>query len=276
MTKPQTLRIFGILTLILTIAIYLVVTYAPTPSNSFTSAAAVLTFAGGAAVAIERIIETLWILIGGVVGTYWPLNVITKQVNTMVKDLNTALQPFHESLSKELDLASKHKQEVDAQLSLAKAEVDNLKARFDELMKLTPDNQRIQLLTAAAAQNVSYLHQKHSSAFPSLIHASATANAAISGLQDFLATFKDNPGRRLISIYVGAILGLGIAGIYGIDIFAAASNGSPESTRLSVVLTGISIGLGSSPAHEIIRAVQEYKKERKVANTAKPDLPASP
>jgi hypothetical protein len=33
------------------------------------------------------------------------------------------------------------------------------------------------------------------------------------------------------------------------------------------------IGLGSSPTHEIIRAVQEYKKNRKGENTAKPDQP---
>jgi hypothetical protein len=33
------------------------------------------------------------------------------------------------------------------------------------------------------------------------------------------------------------------------------------------------IGLGSGPTHEVIRAIQEYKKNRKGENTAKPDLP---
>jgi hypothetical protein len=45
---------------------------------------------------------------------------------------------------------------------------------------------------------------------------------------------------------------------------------------LQVILTGLIIGLGSGPTHEVIRAVQEYKKSRKGDNISRPDLPSEP
>ena len=152
-----------------------------------------------------------------------------------------------------------------------------MKARFDELMKLTEGNQRMQLLAAAASQNVTYLHKKYGEAVPDLEQALDTANAAINGLQDFLATFKDNPGRRLLSIYLGMVLGLGIAGVFGLDVFQAVlqTPGEPNNLLVDgrVILTGLMIGLGSNPTHEVIRSLQEYKEGRKGSNIAQPNLP---
>jgi hypothetical protein len=88
-------------------------------------------------------------------------------------------------------------------------------------------------------------------------------------LADVVATFKDNPGRRLISIYVGAVFGLLVSGMLSLDLFAAALQ-RPTATigpswlpHLGIVLTGLVMGLGSNPTHEVIRAVQEFKKSLK-------------
>lgn len=294
MTRNTTLLIGLLATLVLVAVMLLVFNFIiPTdPSgkvvvNSFKDAATTLAFIGGAAVGIERVLEAFWTFMGGVVGTYWPLNVINKQVQTLVVDLDDALKPFHEEALqriKELENAGNATDEGLARLKKAETEIGQLKARFDDIKKLAPDNQRVQLLTAAASQNVALLREKFGDLLTDTDRTVTVANTAIGGLQDFLSTFKDNPGRRLISIYLGAILGLLVAGFFGLDLFAAATSSiSTAATgavftcpRFMVLLTGVIIGLGSNPTHEVIRAIQEFKKGQKGENTSQPDLPSKP
>jgi len=89
-----------------------------------------------------------------------------------------------------------------------------------------------------------------------------------------VATFKDNPGRRLISICAGAILGLIAAWALGLDAFQAAYQappgdvvgGVPPQWQWGIAVTGLLMGLGSTPTHEVIKLVQEVKKSRKTGN----------
>ncbi len=280
MTRNTTLLIALLATLALGAVMLLVDKFiTPETLNSFKDATTTLAFIGGAAVGIERVLEAFWTFMGGVVGTFWPLNVINKQVQTLVVDLDSALKPFHEEALKKIEAlkTAGHKTEEELErLEKAKNEIGALKARFDDLKKLAPDNQRVQLLAAAASQNVAVLKEKFGDLLSDADRATKVAKTAIGGLQDFLATFKDNPGRRLISIYLGAILGLFVAGFFGLDVFAAASGSASKCPKLMVLLTGVIIGLGSNPTHEVIRAIQEFKKGQKGANTSKPDLPPSP
>lgn len=135
----------------------------------------------------------------------------------------------------------------------------NLQARFNELKeKLPPDNERVQLLVTAASPHVDYLRKKYEANLPNLNAAAAIAGTAIDGLQNFIASFKDNPGRRLISIYLGVILGLTVAGYFGLDLFQAVLKDTAQSTNhLNIIITGVVVGLGSNPTHEVIRALQE-------------------
>lgn len=105
---------------------------------------------------------------------------------------------------------------------------------------------------------------------------------ALGGLSDFVASFADNPGRRLISLGLASILGLIVAGAFRLDIFnailAPASGNAPVplhsadhlwflpiaySIYPGVILTGFLLGLGSAPTHEVIRVLQEYKNSQK-------------
>jgi hypothetical protein len=276
MTQKYTWVITGIATAILAIVIVIVALVAPTTNGAFQTSAATLAFITGAAVAIERAIEAGWTVVGGIKGSYWPLNVVGNQVNTLVTNLDTALQPYYQGATDAVETLSKAGQWSQEQITSATTEIEQFKQRFRDLKALAPDNQRIQLLVAAAAQNVAYIEQKYQAHIADFTRVRGIADEAINGLQNFVASFKDNPGRRLIGLYVGVVVGLVVAGLMGLDLIQATLQIPPEKLthpRLDIVLTGAVLGLGSSPTHEVIRAIQEYKKNRKGDNVAKPDEP---
>jgi hypothetical protein len=55
------------------------------------------------------------------------------------------------------------------------------------------------------------------------------SGTALLPMQNFLSSFKDNQGRRLISIFLGAMLGLILVGVFGLDVFQAVLEGAKES-----------------------------------------------
>lgn len=257
---------------LLVLAIAAVFMYAPPSNAGFKDATSALAFVGGAAVAIERIIETGWTFLGAAFGTYWPLGAIQKQVGSLVADLDRSLKPFHDRLKGELDALAKAGTLTMDEVAHGKQEIDRLKTRFDTLSGMGVDNQKVQLLVATASQNVSHLYGKYKGVVEDIDRANAAATSAISGVQSFLVTFKDNPGRRVISMYAGAVMGVGVAGVFGLDLFQAVLEPGPGGLpyqSLRVVLTGLVIGLGSNPTHEVIRAVQEYKKSQKAENATR-------
>ncbi len=275
MTRRTTTVILLIGTAGLVAMMLLVAQAAPTTHAGFRDSANVLAFISGTAIGIERVIELMWTILGGILGTYWPLTTVRNQVNKMVGDLDTSLSLVHQHVADNLKQLEGKPDITKDWLDTAGKEITAFRGRFEGLKGLAPDNQNIQLLVAAASQNVNYLHEKYKTTLPTLKNSADVANEVINSLQNFLATFKDNPGRRLISLYVGAIMGLGVAGIFGLDLFQAVLQ--PDTIKypaLNIILTGLIIGLGSNPTHEVIRAVQEYKKGRKGENISKPDQPS--
>lgn len=278
MTKNAAIWIIVFCSLLLGGAILFVYLMSSNGNNSiFKESAPVLTFIGSAAVAIERLIEAVWTFIGGVAGTYWPLNLINKQVNAMVGELDSAIKPVYEQANAAIDELAKAGKLVGDDIQKAKDEVAALEKRFNQFKNELPqDNERVQLLVATASQHADYLKKKYNEAAPKIDQAKSIADASINGLQNFVASFKDNPGRRLISIFLGVILGLVVAGYFRLDLFQAILTPPtdwPKEHIGYIILTGIVIGLGSSPTHEVIRAVQEYKKSKKGENLSTPDLP---
>jgi hypothetical protein len=281
MTQKQTWLYFLGLSTLLLLGMGLVAYYSPTPNVGFASSAAVLGVITGVAVGIERILEALWTFVGQTKGSCWPMNLVNEQVNKLVSGLDTTLAPFYEKADAAMEELIKKEKWTQTQINAAKKDLDDLKGRMDELKKLAPDSQKVNLLAASAFQGVNYLNTK----YPGLQTATTVANQAITGVSDFMATFKDNPGRRLISIYVGSILGLIVAGAIGLDVFkaametqatAAAAGATAKSPcwQWGVALTGLLMGLGSNPTHEVIRAIQEVKKSRKGDNDPRPDISA--
>ena len=245
-----------------------------------TQAVATVAFITGAAVGIERVIEGFWNLLGSNIGVYWPMTSISKQVHELELELADAMGPFQSTLGTALTQAQATAGQLPAYLTSAQTDMDAMRRRFDDIRAHAPSNQRMQLLAAAASQSVNFLVTKYEAYLPQLRNGVALADTAIGGMQDFLATFKDNPGRRLLSLYLGALLGLVLAYLFKLDVFAAVNTGAtapaplPTSAGLRVAFTGLLIGLGSNPTHEVIQVLQQYKQGRKSENTTKPALPS--
>ncbi len=251
------------------LAVVLITTLVTEPN---TSAVASIAFISGAAIGIERVIEGFWNALGSRIGVYWPMTSISRQVHELELELNDALKPFHGHLSQALGESTA----IPSYLANAQKDLDTMQRRFDDIRTHGPSNQRMQLLAACAAQSVNFLVTKYQTVLPKLSEGVPLANTAISGMQDFLATFKDNPGRRLLSLYLGALLGLGLAAVFKLDVFAVVNGATdlPATAGLRIVLTGLLIGLGSNPTHEVIQLLQEHKKKQRGKNTSNPKLAA--
>jgi hypothetical protein len=129
---------------------------------------------------------------------------------------------------------------------------------------------------AAASRGIGYLEGQ----YPDLQGRAQGFNSAVSQVDEFLNSFNDNPARRLISIYVGAFFGLLLAGVLGLDLIGATLGEDPFGTEnkqpwwdkilpnLGAAVTGLVMGLGASPTHELIKTLQETKKARKAENNA--------
>lgn len=277
-TAQQRWGLLWTLAILILILFFLVALCPVAPNRGFTGTAAVLSMITAVAVGIERIIEAFWTIIGMTKGAFWPLNLINEQVNGMVNNLDDKLRPVYEEAEKAINELAEAEKWTTEKLAEAKKELDELKARTAQLKALAPDNQRVNMIAASAFQSISLLEKK----YPQVVKNAEVAHQAIVGVSDFVATFKDNPGRRLISILLGMILGLLVAGVVRLDVFLAASGSAPgavSETSLfgmtvglywAVAFTGLLMGLGSNPTHEVIRAIQEYKKTRKSDNDPAP------
>jgi ABC-type multidrug transport system fused ATPase/permease subunit len=261
MTPKQTQIFFAVASILLLGAaigaFFIALTYPATALGS----AAVLSIAGATAVGIERIIEAFWTVIGLTKGTFWPV----KQLNGLVGQLDASLDPFFTKARAEIETVATAAGKTADEIAKIKAEFDRvqqeLNARITQLKTVAPDSQQVQLITTATTDAMNFLEAK----YPEIAGVVALANSSVTGVKDFLATFKDNPGRRLISIYMGAFIGLIVATVLKLDLFHAAWGAdplkvSPTGVAFGVAFTGLMMGLGAGPTHEVIRSIQEFKK----------------
>src|SRR5829696_2594514 len=142
MTQERTLVITGLATLLLAVAAAAVAVWAPEAGGQTGDAAAILAFVGAAAIAIERVIECGWTTLGNLRGTFWPLDTVSRQVDQLMTDVDTALRPFHEELEQGLATIAKTNEEFQPKLESAHGEIQKLRQRFDGLKQLPADAQR--------------------------------------------------------------------------------------------------------------------------------------
>lgn len=277
MLSKHAYLLFAGLTVLLLIIFGITSQFSPAPNKGFSSSAAVLSLIAATAVAIERVIEAIWTVVGMTKGAWYPMNLLGQQMEGLLEDLNEKLIPFYQDTNKAIERMKQTSEWSDEQIAAAKGEVVKLTNQIRRLKELAPDSQRANLIAASAFQGISYFEKK----YPELENTALVANQAVTGVADFVATFKDNPARRLISIYFGAILGLMVAGFLGLDVFKAAMETSDSASAAKffpywgVALTGLLMGLGSNPTHEVIRAIQEIKKSRKSGNDPTPNFSIS-
>lgn len=241
------------------------------PNTGFGDAGAVLVFAGLAAVAIERIIEGFWIVAEKYAGKFWPFSDAVKRLNDLTEAMNATIKPA-------IDAASEGIDKTNAQLTEAKNALDQLQnawnTEYEQFKKHLPDNQRVEQLSTIGFQAAGLAQQFSSkAAVPA-----AVAQQAVSGAVDFLATFKDNPAKRMVSSVVGVSLGLMMAGVTGLDLLSAAlaePSATATGSTLGVLISGIVIGLGSGPTHTVISTLSEIRNSRRTQTQALPNVSAA-
>lgn len=265
-----------------TVALLVLWCYPTSASITFKDAAAAATFTTGAAIVIERLIETGWVLVSTTeLGSYWPMSGIAAYAGAMVNGLSAAFKPFVDEADNVLKMANGAVTDATKAAASIKTDVANFETEIQNLQKQgRPGTQQSLLLSAATSQRVQYLQAKYKSVIATVTNAAEVAGTTVNGLQNFVATFKDNPGRRIISLCLGGIMGIATTSVLGLDLFQALAN-DPHLTppagshldffrALHIVFTGLVIGLGAGPTHELIRLIQEAKESRKGTNAAQP------
>lgn len=271
----------------------IVAQFSTAPNKGFADGAAVLAMISLVAVGIERSIEMIWSLVTTFKGAWWPLGEIAAAVDSLVRDTNAAVGPAFDSALEALEAAKKglaagsaELKKLDDEMSAVRAQRDEYDKQVQRISSLAKDNQRVQLLATTAFQAVNRLDTAYGATVPGVRKAFNDASQVATGVSDILAGFKDNPAKQMLSIVIGTFIGLAAAGFVGLDLFAAA--GAPLTVGgwhvgnatlfpfFGVALTGLVLGLGANPTHEVIKYVTEAAKSRRADNVARPDVGAAP
>jgi predicted lipid-binding transport protein (Tim44 family) len=268
---------------------------APTPNKGFAGGAGVLAMISIVAVGIERVIEAIWSFVTSHRSSWWPLSEISDIVDNQVAQLNGAARPVFDAALTELTTLQKsavagsdEAARIGNQLTLIQKQETALIEQITNISKLAKDNQRVALTTTATVQAVNRVDTMVGGTIPTVRAAFNDAVQVATGAVDLVAAFKDNPAKKLISLLLGALLGLLVAGFVGLDLFAAAGAPLPVAgihikvgdfsytlvPYVGVALTGLVLGLGSNPTHQVVSYVTDMAKTRKTAQLGAPDVDA--
>jgi len=138
-------------------------------------------------------------------GTKWPLGPLSDQFTAVVGNLDTTLSPFYKEADAALQRVAQAQSWTQARLEEARQELGQVQAQVTQIRSLAPDSQQVELVATSAAQVVEYIKNKYQD--PQLAAAAKMATDSLDSINDLVASFKENPGRRLISIYLGSFLG---------------------------------------------------------------------
>lgn len=269
------LRFWGIVVGILVVSSVVGFLVAPESNAGFADAAAVIAFATMAAVGIERVLEICWTLIDQArsLGAYWPMSVILPQIVAIESQTNTLLNPLFAQAKSALDTAKAGATgpaltQIEAHLSQLETTRTLMLARVEQATSLAPGSARIANVSAAATA----MSDEMEAALNTVGTATATVQIELEKVRlaadnalGIIATFGDNPARRIGSLLVGAALGALVAGAVGINLFAAILDDGSNSLlqgRLGILVTGLIVGLGTGPTHELVKSLESSKKAR--------------
>lgn len=250
-------RVFLVLAVLVLLGLTLLVTLVPAPKVDQANATAILTLVTAGAVAIERVIEALWTVVGASGRPWWPFTEVGERVDDLLGDLNNNLDPLLGEATAMLG-----GMEEGAEMATHFPNLHQAEWLAGTLNALGPSNRRARGLAKATSRSARWFRNAE---VPETVRRAAdrvqfTANT----LTNFLDTFNDNPARRLISILLGCIIGLIAAGVLGLDALQATLGTKPFG-NIGTTITGFAMGLGANPAHELIKTLQETKQRRRTA-----------
>jgi len=227
------------------------------------NSAAAIGLVTASAVGIERVVETFWAVASQLATDWWPLSVPVKQVDAFMIRLNQQLQPVVDLAERVVGAAETDASSTSARLATARAQLETLKANLNQVTVTEPPSQARAASMIAAIDALATWDAR-------LSQGAAAAKTAIADLSGAVSAFSNNPARKLISLFAGAILGIGLAAVAHVDLFRASGIADTQlgPYQWGVAITGVVMGLGSNPAHELINAITQFKiKQRQAASS---------
>jgi hypothetical protein len=268
---------------------------APADANQgFADTAAVIAFAGMAAIAIERTAEIVWTIIGRIrsLGEFWPIREIDSsldQLETQARALTEAhftnAQAFLKRAIEAGGVAADRLEQAKVVLGDLENERTEAVKKLGEAAKLAPSNRRVQMLSEVSSRMSTQLKQAIETAETLDVTLANAVNGAVTladGAVELIASLKDNPLRRISTLMVGAGAGAVVASLAGLNLFSAILGTPAEGvTTMSalhqlmlgswgVLFTGWAIGLGAGPTHELVRGLQAVKQSGETRGVASP------
>ena len=239
------------------------------------AAAGVLALSTGLAVGIERVLEGFWTLMDQMASqSSWPFASEAKQLEKFTNQFGAFVKP---GLDSARSVLSSLPQQAPGTYDQLTKDMDTLKRAVDTVASALDPGTLPAALSSAQTALRSIALQVESPEVRSQVQFAAAGLTTIAQLADSLA---DNPGRKMLSLFAGALLGLLAAAVLGLDLIHAALGVAPPATSTlndglttwwnagashwpwAMVATGLLIGLGSNPTHEVIQAIQTYKQQQ--------------
>lgn len=287
---PFNWRPYGLAAAVLAALMLLVAQVGTAANQNFVDGAAVLAMISLVALGIERAIEGFWSIMARQKDAWWPLNEIGLAMNAQVNSMNLAVRPVFDTAVDELNAAktlladgSAEATRIAAQIAAVQQQRDDFILQVQKINALAKDDQRVNLIATAAVQASSRVDGAIGAAIPAVREAFNDATIVATGAVDLLAGFKDNPAKKMLSLAIGMGLGLLVAGLLRLDLFAAA--GAPLTVItwnvlgkeipilpfVGVAVTGIVLGLGSNPTHQVVSWATDVAQARKTAALGVPE-----
>lgn len=283
--QPLLPIVFGLLFLGAAVLAFFI---APDSNEGFVTGAAALTFITAAAVGIERAIEAFWAFIGmrSGFGGWWPLREVRDSIQEYERKADELLTGPLASAVDLLEEAAERARgagKVITDVELELAAFKDKSARLTEKVNLArtnlaPGSPRFEVVAEAVQDGISTARRAAERAAEltgivsgEIIRAAEDGAASCDRIAAFITSFNDNPARKLASLSIGATLGLLIAGCMGLNLFVAVlappANANADAGAVAgflsyewgILLTGIIIGFGANPTHEVIKALERRK-----------------
>jgi hypothetical protein len=212
----------------------------PSESLAWATVAVALTAAGGGAVIFLITDPDLHLDVDGI-AVFAPVFFAAQAIERLLEPLATFYDPTAPQ-KEEVKLAREKKVRVEAALKSATA--------TDPTVMLNPDHELVKAMS------------------------SATDNE----LEKIRVLRKKRANRKLLWFMLATVLGCILAGFLGLGILQAMATARLESYlgAIDVGLTGIVIGAGTKPIHDLIERVQKSKENADPATKPTEMLPGTP
>jgi len=206
----------------------------------------------GSALGIERVIEIGWIIIGLTIGPWWPVETVSSRITSLVTNTDTLLQPFQARVKAQIATWKASGGDRLQQVDLAEQALAGMMAALTSI-ESGVNSQQLQVYVSNAVASATELQQMINTSEQGIM----VADHALDTLASVVASFKDRPARRLISLLAGVFLGILVATGMNFNIFATIDAGSALYRIWGVIMTGIVLGFGANPTHQIIQFLQD-------------------